>query len=174
MTTTTTKAPTAMNRMERLAYRGPEFDQDGVLVQRFTVGGENESFGAFLANLQYAAHGRPCNPGEYAKLIVDDTLWMSDTTAERHDHLLAVAAADLYGTNLVNTTGLVNGLGTLTWSNRTSASSTPSVRGSCRSTAIASPSTRVTPTPSSGPRARSGTSSGTTSGRASAPTTSPR
>jgi hypothetical protein len=111
MTTTTTKAPTAMNRMERLAYRGPEFDQDGVLVQRFTVGGENESFGAFLANLQYAAHGRPCNPGEYAKLIVDDTLWMSDTTAERHDHLLAVAAADLYGTNLVNTTGLVNGLG---------------------------------------------------------------
>jgi hypothetical protein len=106
----TTTAPT-MNRMERLAYRGPEFDTNGVRVARFTVGGPNESFGTFMASLEYAMHGRGCAPGEYAKLVVDDTLWMSDTTAERHDHLLAVAASDLYGTNLPEATGLVNGLG---------------------------------------------------------------
>jgi hypothetical protein len=102
-----------MNRMERLSYRGPDIDQDGVRIDRFTIGGKDESFGAFLANLQYELQGRGCQPGTYARLIVDDTLWMSDTTSERHDHLLAVAAADLYGTHSVNgpVTGLVNGLG---------------------------------------------------------------
>jgi hypothetical protein len=92
--------------MERLRYRGPKFDRDGVVVSGFTIGGPDESFGAWLANLEYESQGRGCEPGQYARLIVDGELWMSDTTSERRDHREPVAMGDLLGGN-----ALVNGLG---------------------------------------------------------------
>src|SRR6478736_7891430 len=92
--------------MDRLRYRGPDINAEGVVIDRFTVGGPNETFGAFLASLEYESQGRGCAPGEYAKLVVDGTLWMSDTTAECRDHREPVGMADMAGGD-----ALVNGLG---------------------------------------------------------------
>jgi hypothetical protein len=92
--------------MERLRYRGPEVDHNGVVVSGFTIGGPDESFGAWLANLEYERQGRGCEPGKYARLIVDGELWMSDTTSERRDHREPVAMGDMLGGR-----ALINGLG---------------------------------------------------------------
>ena len=97
---------TKMSIMDRLAYRGPEIDQDGVKVTRFTVG-DDSSFGSFISNLRYELQGRKCEDGTYYRLDVDNTLWMSDTTAEKRDHRMAIAMADMSPGG----TGLVNGLG---------------------------------------------------------------
>lgn len=54
-------------------------------IQRFDVS-KND---ARLFNIKqlYAGHNtRLIKPGNYAKLVVDDTLWMSDTPAECNDH----------------------------------------------------------------------------------------
>jgi hypothetical protein len=94
--------------MHRLRYRGPDFDTAGVRVRRFEVKPEAEqNLDEFLLHLHYAGVGRECEPGLYARLDVDGKLWMSDTTAERRDHLMPVAMADMHP----NGRGLVNGLG---------------------------------------------------------------
>jgi hypothetical protein len=95
-------------KLERLRYRGPEIDDLGVRVERFEVKPEDQmSMGQFLSHLMHSAVGRGCPPGIYTGLRVDDVLWMSDTVAERKDHLEPVAMADLFKDG----TGLVNGLG---------------------------------------------------------------
>jgi len=94
--------------MERLRYRGPEIDDLGVKVERFEVKPEDEmDFGQWLSHLMHESVGRGCPPGIYTGLRVDDVLWMSDTPAERKDHLEPVAASGMFP----NGTGLVNGLG---------------------------------------------------------------
>lgn len=49
-----------------------------------------------LENLMLAikSPGRQCEPGTYTQLIRNGTLWMSDTTAERRDHMMAAMAID--------------------------------------------------------------------------------
>jgi len=95
-------------KMARLAYRGPDFDIDGVVVRRFVVPEDDDkTFEQFVAELPHVAMGRGCDPGTYAALSVDGKLWMSDTTAEKNDHLMAVAVADM----APGGRGLVTGLG---------------------------------------------------------------
>lgn len=94
-----------MNNIDRLRYRGPEFDpavSNGVSVSRFEV--TKDSFENWRNTVLY---GRGTRPGRYSMLSVDGTLWMSDTDAECRDHSVAVWAADSYKGG----TGIVNGLG---------------------------------------------------------------
>ena len=95
-------------KMARLAYRGPDFDIDGVVVRRFVVPEDDDkTFEQFVAELPHVAMGRGCDPGTYAALSVDGKLWMSDTTAEKNDHLMPIAVADM----APGGRGLVTGLG---------------------------------------------------------------
>lgn len=88
--------------MDILRYQGPEFDQDGLVVAKFTVEPDN------LENLRNAFHGgRDTPPGDYHKLEIDRVLWMSDTDAERRDHLAPLCEARDFG----DATAIVNGLG---------------------------------------------------------------
>lgn len=86
---------------ELLRCELPTMSARGVVVERFTV--EENSF---LENLMLAFQGRSCAPGEYTRLIVDGTLWMSDTSAETRDHMPALYAAEARGGR-----GLMHGLG---------------------------------------------------------------
>src|ERR1039458_3992636 len=80
----------------------PEGELDGLRVERFTV--EEHS----IKNLRLAMRGaRQTRPGTYTKLTGDGTLWMSDTDAEKRDHMEAVRVIQRPGTNRV----LINGLG---------------------------------------------------------------
>jgi len=96
------------SKMERLRYRGPDFDTSGVRVSRFEIPPDDEmDFATFMSHLEQELVGRGATPGIYARLEVDDILWMTDTPAERTDHLMAVAMADMRPGGR----GLVNGLG---------------------------------------------------------------
>ena len=98
--------------MERLRYRRPEIDHDGVVVSRFEVKPEAQmTMGQWLGYMMHKSYGRGCEPGWYSALVVDEMLWMSDTTAERKDHLAPVAAADMFAQGRGEMRGLVNGLG---------------------------------------------------------------
>lgn len=97
MTTTETIRP----EPSMLRCQLPEMNVDGLRVERFTV--EPDA----LENLRLMMAGRYCKPGEYTKLVVDGTLWMSDTTAEQWDHWPALVAAS----NHPGGRGLVHGLG---------------------------------------------------------------
>lgn len=50
-------------------------------IEKFEVTGKE------LASFQYILQGRGCHPGWYTKMFRNDHLWMSDTTAERRDHI---------------------------------------------------------------------------------------
>ena len=92
---------------DRLRYRGPVIDEQGVIVKHFTIKPESEqSFGEWLANWHHERDGRGTRPGNYSILTVDGKLWMSDTDAERRDHREPVGYADVFGGD-----ALVNGLG---------------------------------------------------------------
>lgn len=67
--------------MDDMAVDLPEGKYGLCSIQRFTV----EPFS--LENLRLSMFGRDCAPGTYTKLTRNGTLWMSDTTAERMDHL---------------------------------------------------------------------------------------
>ena len=96
------------DKMHRLRYRGPDIDDLGVRVDRFEIHPpDQQSMREFMELLHHDQYGRAPEPGVYARLTVDGTLWMSDTTAERADHLMPVAMADMHPGG----TGLVNGLG---------------------------------------------------------------
>lgn len=97
-----------MTTVERVSLRDtmtvelPEMDIDGVKVTRFTIG-ENDP----RLLREAIRYGRGTRPGTYTKLTVDGRLWMSDTDAEKRDHLDAVRAiADLKAERV-----LINGLG---------------------------------------------------------------
>lgn len=89
---------------DRMAVTVPEGELDGMRVSRFTVKpGSTEGF-------QQAMKGRPVRPGTYTRLTVGDTLWMSDTPAEKRDHYEAVRRIEkARGDGPVRV--LINGLG---------------------------------------------------------------
>jgi hypothetical protein len=86
---------------EAMSVDLPEGQVDGLRIDRFTVAGSDyETFRAAL-------HGRPISPGTYTRLMDGGRLWMSDTPAEKCDHLEAVWKIAEPGTRRV----LINGLG---------------------------------------------------------------
>lgn len=109
---------------ERLTVSVPEGEVDGLRVQRFEVKGLGDWTEADdgrddvirpLAYVRMIRDGRETKPGWYTRLLDfnnrdDDghsTLWMSDTDAEKSDHMEAVAAMALSKAERV----LINGLG---------------------------------------------------------------
>lgn len=99
MTTATTAGPVSLS--DAMTVTVPEGSIGTLRVERFTV--EPGS----LANLRYALHGRSTRPGTYTALKDGDMLWMSDTDAEKADHLKALRAIRRLQARRV----LVNGLG---------------------------------------------------------------
>lgn len=89
------------NPMDALRCRVPEMSGDGLVIEQFTV------VRGSLESMQIAMEGRACAPGTYTRLSMDGRLWMSDTDAERRDHVGAVLAAARHKGGR----GLVNGLG---------------------------------------------------------------
>jgi hypothetical protein len=83
----------------------PPGECQGLHVEKFTVTGHD------LKDLFYALQGRRCDPGEYTKLYdasgPKSIIWMSDTTAERRDHLMPVRMMHVLEAKRV----LINGLG---------------------------------------------------------------
>lgn len=86
---------------ERLAVDLPEGELDGVRVSRFTVEPGN------VHNMLLRAGGRHTRPGTYTALTADGKLWMSDTDAEKADHIPAVGAIESTEARRV----LIHGLG---------------------------------------------------------------
>lgn len=82
----------------------PEGEADGLAVQRFEVTRYD------LNNLREALRtGRQTKPGRYTKLVdhKNGDFWMSDTDAEKWDHLPAVRAIEVHEAKRI----LINGLG---------------------------------------------------------------
>lgn len=91
-----------MSLRERFKYRGPTLDDEGVVVREFTVAEHS------LENVRLAFEGgRQTRPGTYHQLLVDGTLWMSDTDAEYRDHVTPILKAD----RRPGGRGLIHGLG---------------------------------------------------------------
>lgn len=86
---------------DEMAVDVPEGGCGSVAVERFTV--ERD-----LANLRLAFDGgRDCIPGTYTRLLRNGLLWMSDTTAERRDHIdAAIQIGDRGGRVLIGGLGL--------------------------------------------------------------------
>ena len=63
----------------------PEWDSSGVLIERFEVTQEQENFDKLRAALNPQRPDRSVVAGIYTKLVVDGTLWMTDTPAECND-----------------------------------------------------------------------------------------
>jgi hypothetical protein len=78
----------------------PEATSGKVAVEHFTVDPHSVEF------MRTAMRGRGCCPGTYTRLTRNGHLWMSDTTAERMDHLSAAYAIEHYGGRV-----LIGGLG---------------------------------------------------------------
>lgn len=75
---------------DRMTISVPEGELDGMRVSRFEI----DKFS--LANLREAVHnGRGTRPGSYTKLAEGGILWMSDTDAEKQDHIAPVQAIDI-------------------------------------------------------------------------------
>src|SRR5262252_4517707 len=79
----------------------PECEQDGLKVEKFTIDENN------FANLRFMLEGRGTRVGTYTGLLLNGRLWMSDTDAEKRDHLPAYRAIQLSRAKRV----LINGLG---------------------------------------------------------------
>jgi hypothetical protein len=76
-----------------------EMDVDGLCVERFEV--REHDHHAFRLG------ARAPRPGSYTRLLIDGRLWMSDTDAEKRDHLAALEAIRRLSARRV----LINGLG---------------------------------------------------------------
>lgn len=71
-----------MNLHDIMTVTVPEGACNGMEVKRFEVAPNN------LNNLREALRGgRQTRPGWYTKLVGDGNLWMSDTDAEKRDHM---------------------------------------------------------------------------------------
>jgi hypothetical protein len=88
-----------MTLFEAMTVDLPEGELDGLRIERFTIGDRN------IHNLMLGVRGT--RAGTYTKLAINGRLWMSDTDAEKHDHLPALRAASRLNARRV----LVNGLG---------------------------------------------------------------
>lgn len=88
-----------MNWYEVMTVDLPECEEDGLSVGRFTV--EPDSF----ANWRLGS--RATRPGTYTGLTLNGVLWMSDTDAEKRDHMPACRQMVIQVAKRV----LINGLG---------------------------------------------------------------
>lgn len=70
-----------MGWLDDMAVDVPEGVSGDVKIERFTIEKGD------LENLRLAFNGRGCQPGTYTRLLRGNSLWMSDTTAERRDHI---------------------------------------------------------------------------------------
>lgn len=88
---------------DRMTISVPEGELGGLVVERFEV----KKFD--LENMREARIGRGTKPGWYTRLIEPDgdIFWMSDTDAEKSDHLPALFKIDALKARRV----LINGLG---------------------------------------------------------------
>lgn len=77
----------------------PECEQDGLRIEKITVG-QND-----IRNFMYGS--RAARPGVYTALTLNGRLWMSDTSAEKKDHMPAVW--QMHGLKAKRV--LINGLG---------------------------------------------------------------
>lgn len=88
-----------MNWYEAMVVDLPECEQDGLKVERFTV--EDHS----IENLRLGS--RATRPGTYTGLKLNGRLWMSDTDAEKRDHMVAMRQISGLRARRI----LINGLG---------------------------------------------------------------
>jgi hypothetical protein len=63
----------------------PEYDHDGVLIERFEVTAEYAQMDKLKAAFNPQRSDRSVDPGWYTRLTVDEVLWMTDTPAEVRD-----------------------------------------------------------------------------------------
>lgn len=94
---------------DRMTVDVPEGRVGRYAVKRFTIKSAGPRSGA---DVRAMLAGRAIPPGTYTKLVVGDDpdrelLWMSDTPAEKRDHIEAVRAMDAFEAKRV----LINGLG---------------------------------------------------------------
>jgi hypothetical protein len=101
MTTNEQTARRWISANERMTVTVPEGEVDGMRVERFTVDKHD------VHNLQLALRGRETRPGTYTRLMEGRAIWMSDTDAEKRDHIRAVQQMQLLAAKRV----LINGLG---------------------------------------------------------------
>jgi hypothetical protein len=90
-----------LNLRELMTVDVPAGDVRGLRVERFTV--DSTSPG----HLREVLRGRGTRPGTYTRLLAGHRLWMTDTDAERQDHMPAARRIAQTGTRRV----LINGLG---------------------------------------------------------------
>lgn len=89
---------------DRMTVDVPEGELDGMRVERFTI---TEEAARGVQAMRLAMRGRSIRPGSYTKLTGDGRFWMSDTPAEKRDHVLAVDKIESLKAKRV----LINGLG---------------------------------------------------------------
>jgi hypothetical protein len=65
----------------------PEYDADGVKIERFDISEEYAAHDMLRAAMNPQRENRSVRAGTYTRLEVDDTLWMTDTPAEIADLL---------------------------------------------------------------------------------------
>lgn len=88
-----------MNWYEAMTVDLPECEQDGLSVERFTIERND------IRHLMYGS--RATRPGTYTALKLNGRLWMSDTDAEKQDHMPAVRKMVSFQAKRV----IINGLG---------------------------------------------------------------
>jgi len=88
-----------MNWYEVMTVDLPECEQDGLKVERFTIERND------IHNFRLGA--RATRPGTYTGLMLNGRLWMSDTDAEKRDHMNATHQMVSWRAKRV----LINGLG---------------------------------------------------------------
>jgi len=88
-----------VNLYDAMTVDLPECEQDGLKIERFTI--EDNS----IANFKLGA--RATRPGTYTGLMLNGRLWMSDTDAEKRDHMAVLHAIRGWEAKRV----LINGLG---------------------------------------------------------------
>lgn len=95
-------ATTVVNLREAMTVDLPEGELDGLRIDRFEIGKHD------INNLREALRcGRGTRPGTYTRLTLNGRLWMSDTDAEKRDHLVPLTLIRQREARRV----LVNGLG---------------------------------------------------------------
>lgn len=70
-----------LSMSDRMTVDLPEMNIDGMRVERFEI---DDGLDNMMEALKF---GRGTTRGIYTKLIVDGRLWMSDTDAEKRDHM---------------------------------------------------------------------------------------
>jgi len=91
--------------MDRMTVDVPEGEVDGMIVKKFTIT-EEDARGVQAMRLAFT--GRSIRPGTYTKLTERGAgIWMSDTPAEKRDHVVAVQKIEDLKAKRV----LINGLG---------------------------------------------------------------